>query len=434
MAPIALTLEDGPAMAPLATFDSAWHIVARTHWDTTYNGVDWVALRDSLRPRAEAAASQRELRDVLRTMVGALRQSHFDIIPEEISTLAAGDSAAPATRSGQVGLTTRWQDGRVLVTQVDAGSPAAAAGVRAGWFVEEIDGQSLAAPLAALPPTLDPRRVTLSAYRLAEGALRGEPGSAVQVRFTDGDGAPVSRTLTRVALGGTPVKYGNLPPQLASLAWERRDVGGKRVGVIRFDIWMPVLAREFDVAMDSLRDSDGLVLDIRGNFGGVAGMAMGVGGHLVDSAVPVGVMLTRAQTVKFTMNPRRVSTANERVAPFAGPVAIVVDALSVSTSELFAGGLQDLGRVRVFGEQTAGQALPAMAERLPTGDILYHAIADFRGPSGRAMEGDGVRPDELVRPERDALLRGEDPALDRAVAWAATAPAPGAGTRRPITP
>jgi carboxyl-terminal processing protease len=437
MAPIALSLEDGPAIAPLATFDSAWHIIARTHWDTTYNGVDWAALRDSLRPRAEAAASQRELRGVLRALVGSLRQSHFDIIPGEIEGVATGDGtgqAPAAPRTGQVGLTTRWQDGRVLVTHVEPGSPAAAAGIRPGWLLDAIDGEALAESLAALPTTLDPRRVTLSAYRLAEGGLRGAPGTAVQIRVTDGAGASVTHDLTRTALGGTPVRYGNLPPQLASLSWERREIDGKRVGVIRFDIWMPVLAREFDLAVDSLRDSDGLVLDIRGNFGGVAGMAMGIGGHLVDSAVPVGVMLTRAQTVRFTMNPRRVSTANERVSPFAGPVAVVVDGLSVSTSEIFAGGLQDLGRVRVFGEQTAGQALPAMAERLPNGDILYHAIADFRGPSGRAMEGDGVRPDELVRPERDALLRGEDPALDRAVSWAASAPPPTGGTWRPVTP
>ena len=211
-------------------------------------------------------------------------------------------------------------------------------------------------------------------------------------------------------------------------------VGSKRVGVIRFDIWMPVLAREFDLAMDSLRDSDGLVIDIRGNFGGVAGMAMGIGGHLVDSAVPVGSMITRTQTMKFTMNPRRVNTANQRVEPYGGPVALVVDALSVSTSEIFAGGLQDLSRVRVFGEQTAGQALPAVAGRLPNGDILYHAIANFVGPSGRSMEGDGVIPDERVVPERSALLQGRDPAIDRAVNWASSAPRPGAGTKLRATP
>jgi carboxyl-terminal processing protease len=432
--PVAV-LPEQPAIEPLATFDSAWVIIARTHWDTTYNGVDWAALRDSLRPRAAAASTQRELRRVLQQLVGSLRQSHFDIIPQEVADVATGDQQRlELPRTAQVGLTTRWSRDGVLVTRVQPGSAADRAGIRAGWLLDAINDDTLSAQMARLPGDTDPRRVSLSAYRLSEGGLRGAPGSTLTLQLRDGRNRPHTRTLDREPIPGHEVKFGNLPPQLASLTWERRMVGTARVGVIRFDIWMPVLAREFDVAMDSLRDSDGLVIDLRGNFGGVAGMAMGIGGHLVDSAVPVGSMITRTQTMKFTMNPRRVNTANQRVEPYGGPVALVVDALSVSTSEVFAGGLQDLARVRVFGEQTAGQALPAVAGRLPNGDILYHAIANFVGPSGRSMEGDGVIPDELVVPDRAALLAGRDPAVDRAVEWAATAPRRGAGTARRVTP
>jgi carboxyl-terminal processing protease len=432
--PAAAPVAEAPAIAPLATFDSAWTIIGRTHWDTTYNGVNWSALRDSLRPRAAAATTQRELRRVLQQLVGSLRQSHFDIIPQEVADVATGEQQLELPRTAQVGLTTRWSADGMLITRVQPGGAADRAGIRAGWLLDVINDDTLAVQMARLPREIDPRRVSLSAYRLSEGGLRGAPGSTLTLQLRDGDNRRQTRTLDREPILGQEVKYGNLPAQLASLSWERRMVGSKRVGVIRFDIWMPVLAREFDLAMDSLRDSDGLVIDIRGNFGGVAGMAMGIGGHLVDSAVPVGSMITRTQTMKFTMNPRRVNTANQRVEPFGGPVALVVDALSVSTSEIFAGGLQDLSRVRVFGEQTAGQALPAVAGRLPNGDILYHAIANFVGPSGRSMEGDGVIPDERVVPERSALLQGRDPAIDRAVNWASSAPRPGAGTKLRATP
>ena len=98
----------------------------------------------------------------------------------------------------------------------------------------------------------------------------------------------------------------------------------------------------------------------------------------------------------------------------------MVDELSISTTEIFAGGLQALGRARVFGAQTSGQALPAVTERLPNGDILYHAIADFLSPTGKPLEGDGVRPDVLAPLSKRALLDGRDPALDAAVLWAAT--------------
>jgi carboxyl-terminal processing protease len=422
-----------PAIAPAATFDSAWHIIARTHWDTTFNGVDWRALRDSLRPRAAAARTQDALRAVLHQLVSALGQSHFAVLPGEGTTLAEPAGGATGERDGTTGLEVRWVDSAYVVTRIRAGSPADRAGLRAGVRLVAVDGVALRPPADA-DGRREPRHLALEAFRTAERRLRGPVGSAVRLRVAPPAGRPRDVTLARVVPDGVATRFGQLPTQYAELDWERRLVAGRRVGVIRFNVWMPVLARAFDVALDSLRGADALVLDLRGNFGGVAGMAMGIAGHLVDSAVPVGVMTMRTQTIRFTINPRRVNTAAERVTPFAGPVALVVDALSASTTEIFAGGLQDLARARVFGERTAGQALPAVAERLPNGDVLYHAIADFRSPGGRALEGDGVTPDELVPATRAALAAGRDPALDRAVTWAAGASRPPDGTARPERP
>ena len=111
-------------MLPLATFDTAWSIIARSHWDSSYNGVDWNAVRDSLRPRAEAAATQGDLRQVLQAMVLSLGQSHFAIIPQEVSDVASGTSRAnDAPGDGQVGVTPRWIDGEVLVAAVARAAP-----------------------------------------------------------------------------------------------------------------------------------------------------------------------------------------------------------------------------------------------------------------------------------------------------------------------
>ena len=101
----------------------------------------------------------------------------------------------------------------------------------------------------------------------------------------------------------------------------------------------------------------------------------------------------------------------ERVKPFAGPVAILVDAMSGSASECFAGGMQSIGRARVFGQTSMGQALPALFDRLPNGDVLIHAYGDFVTADGTRLEGRGVVPDQAGaarprgtprRPRRDA--------------------------------
>jgi carboxyl-terminal processing protease len=114
-----------------------------------------------------------------------------------------------------------------------------------------------------------------------------------------------------------------------------------------------------------------------------------------------------------------VNPRGEPVRPFAGPVAILTDALSISTSEIFAGGMQKIGRAKVFGETTAGQALPALTRPLPGGDVMIHAYADFIGPGGFRMEGGGVPPDVHAPPTREALLAGRDPALEAALRWIA---------------
>ena len=413
-------------MAPVndggAVFDTAWAIIRRTHWDTTYNGVNWGTVRDDLRPRAAAAKTRGELREVLSAMVGRLGQSHFSIIPQEIadaSSVERRDTASGDRAAGTVGFDTRLWLSSMIVAEVDTGGPAWRQGVRPGWDVVAIGGCPLADRLSRLPTALEPRRRSLMAWQSTSALLSGLEGDTLRVTFRDGADALRTLALPLGPVSGTITKFGNLPPVAANLSWQRVQRDGRTVGVIRFDIWMPVLAAQFDAAIDSLRSADAIVLDVRGNLGGVGGMSMGFAGHFLDSASSLGEMQQRGGNMLFRANPRRVDTRLRAVTPFSGPLALVVDAQSASTTEIFAGGLQALGRATVFGALTAGQALPSVPEKLPNGDVLYHAIANFVGPTGKPLEGDGVTPNQVTPIDRRALLRGQDPALEAAINWAA---------------
>ncbi len=94
-----------------------------------------------------------------------------------------------------------------------------------------------------------------------------------------------------------------------------------------------------------------------------------------------------------------------------------------------AAAFQRLGRARIFGGQSAGQALPAMLTRLPNGDRLMYVIADFTGPGGARIEGEGVIPDEPVARSRRSLLAGRDEALKAAVRWIESPGRPVGGLR-----
>src|SRR5688500_16391728 len=95
----------------VVTFDSAWNIIRETHFDSTFNGVDWNRVRDELRPKAEQATNNDQLRAVLMEMVQRLKQSHFSIIPQS----AAEDSPATAG-AGDLGMDVRGDENELAAT------------------------------------------------------------------------------------------------------------------------------------------------------------------------------------------------------------------------------------------------------------------------------------------------------------------------------
>ena len=406
----------------LETFDAAWTIVRDTHFDKTFNGVDWEAAREEFRPRAAAATTTAELRGVIRAMLSRLGQSHFAILP------ATADSSTEKTVA--IGLATPGFDVRlvgrdVLVTRVEPEGGAAMQGVRPGWRLTDIGGTPVAGMIAPLwdvaavgAPDTDDRVRGLEAWRMVRARLNGRAGSMVEVTFEDGTGASVTREIARAEQPGQPITVGNLPTMYVRVTNEtRKTPAGRTAGVVGFNIWMATVDRPFQLAIDQHRSASGIVVDLRGNPGGLAGMLMGIAGHFIPEAIPLGVMKMRNDELKFTVNPRRVSAAGERVEIYKGPVAILVDGLSGSASECFTGGMQSLNRVRVFGERTMGAALPSQFDRLPNGDVFIHATGDFVTADGTRLEGRGVLPDERVPVTRESLLSGRDGPLDAALAW-----------------
>src|SRR5205814_10495146 len=202
---------------------------------------------------------------------------------------------------------------------------------------------------------------------------------------------------------------GLLPPQYVWI--DSRKLEGN-VGYIAFNMFldparlMPVM----EEAIKGCRECGGIVIDVRGNPGGIGIMAMGLAGWFIETqGRRLGTMQTRQTPLNFVVNPRQPA--------FRRPVAILVDGLSASTSEIFAGGMQDLKRARIFGTRTAGAALPSFIEKLPNGDGFQCATADYISEGGRRLEGVGVAPDVEAGPSRELLLAGRDAALEAAVNW-----------------
>ncbi len=413
LAAFSLQRPDGWREEGLASFDETWQTVADTFYDAAFGGLDWNAIRAELRPKAEAAASADDLRRVISDMLARLKRSHFVLLSSSSTDVDAGP-IGPATVPIEMRITAQG----VLVTRVDPESPTARAGLSAGQVLLSIDGASVAAWRSSGNNPAGRLRA-FDLWRRAYRALHGDAGSAAALEVRAPDGSERHITVARAPEPGEVVTLGNLPP--LAVRTETRELlspGRRRIGLIRFNLWMTAIDAPVAAAVDRFRRADGVIIDLRGNPGGLAGMMSGVAGHFLDDAdALLGRMQTRQMQLEFHPNPRLSMPDGRRVRPYAGPVAILVDELTGSTSECFTGAMQSLGRARVVGTQTMGEALPALTKRLPNGDVLMYAVGNFVTSTGRSLEGDGVTPDEVVPLSIGALAAGRDPAMEQALRW-----------------
>ena len=111
---------------------------------------------------------------------------------------------------------------------------------------------------------------------------------------------------------------------------------GSNIHYLRFDLWFPSLMEEMRSVIRSMdRGSHGLIIDIRGNPGGIGLMATGLAGMLVENEYEMGRMRLRQGHLNYNVYPQSGA--------FLGPLAILVDGTSISTSEIFAADMQENG-------------------------------------------------------------------------------------------
>lgn len=334
--------------ANLESFDVVWRTVRDRHPDPKLNGLNWQAVHDEVRPKVAAATSMSEVRGAVTSMLDRLGASHYAVIPG--SRYKAAEPVTEPTVAT-----------RVSVTEVET-RPAPSAP----------EAEKIVAPA----PVVVPAAVEASAEPPQKGKL---------------------------------VTFGNLPEQRIYFE-SRRLPGGS--GYIHFNEFLdPVsIMPQVASAMKEFAKAPGIVLDLRGNPGGIGIMAMGIAGFFISKdGQKLGEMKMRDMTLKFVIYPRGEV--------YEGPLAILVDGGSASTSEILAQGLRDLGRARIFGTRTAGAALPSDIVRLPNGDGFQYAQASYISEKGKVLEGAGVDPDEEVREPREALSAGRDVVAEAAEKW-----------------
>ena len=375
--------------------------IGDTYWDPDSIEPRWSEGKIFYGQKMRDASSVEEARDAIHGLLATLEQSHFALIPKAVSDgLGEGGSA-------ETGAVLRVSEGRAVVVKIEKDSPAQRAGVLLGEIV-------VSAEERLLKPRIERWSENNSPYLSVQGlasTMQGPPGErrTYEIENAAGHIRVVELPLETPAGTGRLVSFGHIPPMPLKL--EKKILSDGYL-YLRFNIFLGPLQVMpwFQSALKEHAEAPGLILDLRGNPGGLGLMACGIAGWLVEEeGLELGVMHSRDSDLKFMVNPR--------LDPWKKPVAVLVDEGSASTTEILAQGLKDLQVARIFGRTTAGAALPSMIESLPCGDLMQYAIAGYRSRSGQRLEGIGVVPDEVIPVDIDKIRGEGDPILQSALRW-----------------
>ncbi|HEV2749036.1 MAG TPA: S41 family peptidase [Gemmatimonadales bacterium] len=367
------------------------------YYDSTFHGLDLKTLFDSADARIAAAKVNGEAFLAIAVTLAALRDSHTQFYPPR--------------RAAQVQY--GWNLGIVgdssYIIRVGPESDAAAKGVKPGDRVIGIDRFAVTRE--------DWRDVEYLYYALA-------PRAAVQLALQS-PGDTVRSVVVRAKVTQHPpimdLTHGddiwqiirqqqNVEQTLRSRFWEF----GSDVLVWKLPIFV-ANDREIDESVRRAQGFKALVIDLRGDPGGLESTLLRLAGNLVG-ADTFGVRRERTKT-----EPLRTRTGGPQ---FTGTVVAVVDAQSMSAAELLAYFLQMRKRGVVVGDRTAGAVMESRGHEHRVGvDVVafyYTSVtqADLVFADGTRLEGRGVIPDEVVLPTGADLAAHRDPALARAIGLA----------------
>lgn len=280
-----------------------------------------------------------------------------------------------------VGIRVRQTADALVVTEVFGGSPAAAAGLRAGDHIVSVGG----VPVSRRGPMRSVRQIL------------GKPGTAAVLRVRTGDAPARTVRITRgdVVVPMTETRMVTAP-------------SGAKVGVITLKRFESGAGDEVGDAARRLLDDGAraLVLDLRGDPGGLLDEAVSVSGVFLDTGSVV-------VSTKGRASPERVLKADGDPIPADIPVAVLVDGGSASASEIVAGALKDQGRAVVVGTPTFGKSKVQVTQGTRDGGAVRVTVAGYLTPKGTDISKGGVTPQVRVV---DSAMTEADEALDSAVA------------------
>ena len=285
-----------------------------------------------------------------------------------------------------IGATVARQDNFVVIVRPLPDTPAERAGLQAGDIVLEVDGDDA-----------EGWSVEKAVLR-----IRGRTGTAVELLVRHPDGTEERLSIVRDEILVASVD--GIPP--GGILKDGDDQEVSDIGYIRIRAFTARTPEELQSELDRLGDVRGLIIDVRGNPGGL----------LVETALTADMFLDGGTILVQVDRDGSEQIFNARPGTVTDlPIAIIQDEFSASGSELLAAALQENGRGIVVGSPSFGKGTVNHARDLANGGAVYVSIARWLTPDRNLIEGRGVLPNIEVELTVEDIEARRDVALHRAI-------------------
>jgi len=386
-------------------FEALWSAIDTTYACFQLKSIDWAEIGRRYRSRLESIHGDDAFYALLSQLVNELEDTHSWLQNYRRTLWEPADVSIDLLEQ------------RPVVVAVRAGSAVAAAGVAPGWEVLSVDGLSPAAKVEVLRQYLhacsSARAFRREAFR---HLLAADQASSADVQLRSPAGATKSLTLPRT--GGSRAQPATRVTDFELVRQTFVDFGRhpSGLGYIRIKSFngREEISGEFDRALEALRDTPGLVLDIRDNTGGFGQPR--IVGRLLRKRTLVAISYVKSGPRHSDLRKHEVYLDPAGPWQYTRSVALLVNDVTGSAADLFACELRSARRVVTAGTTTHGNLSGvAMFVVLPCGLVVRVSNGYIADATNRPIEGAGNVPDIAVEPTLEDFLTGKDTVIEKAV-------------------
>lgn len=411
-------LRDYTEMSYVEAFETLFERVSTEYPFTELKGLDWEAIYAEVAPQVQESAHDLDFYRALRAFTFLIPDAHVG--------LSFSASIFSREQSGGYGIVlAELSDGRVIVREVLENYAADEVGIQVGAEILTWDGLPVSEALNAVVPYFGP--YSSSSYERVEQLThlpRGDTGVAVEVSFRNpGESARTEVLISDAELDSLFASNPFYHTTAVGAAVQAEVLPDTHIGYIRIDSFSEdpnLIARVWVRALEEFIELGvrRLIIDLRLNGGGFAGVAHGMAAYLFDEEVVLWGSSSYNRLLGAFEEPEHYITLEPQEFTYSGEVVVLVSPYCISACEGFAYSLTSTGRAIAIGHASTAGAYGAVGGqyRLPGEyDMQFPTVRSVTPDGAIILEDIGVVPDILVPVTYEDVINEVDAVLNAAI-------------------